>query len=244
MRRDILRFFIRLNRRYKPNAERLAGLMTSIYLSAVLVVLGMRFNEFSALPLNELGDFLAGVFGPLAVLWLVLGYYQQGRELKISSQALVAQCVELKNSVSQQRLALDISLGQMKLAKEKYDAELLELEESIRPRLIISYINPGSGAGAEWFNFQLSVSNADAMEIEVESISEGVAVKELSEARMAVNSNKKFAVGFQKDESPMQFQISAYCKNSRGKNYGYHFTFSTSGRGKLVAQVPSVTKVD
>ncbi len=42
--------------------------------------------------LNEWGDLLAGLFAPLAFLWLVVGYYQQGQELK-------AQVAELKNSV-------------------------------------------------------------------------------------------------------------------------------------------------
>ena len=32
--------------------------------------------ELHELRLNELGDFLAGAFGPLALFWLVLGFFQ------------------------------------------------------------------------------------------------------------------------------------------------------------------------
>ncbi|MBL5979743.1 hypothetical protein JAO85_20915 [Comamonas sp. NyZ500] len=54
------------------------------------------------MPLNEVGDFLAGAFGPLAILWLVLGYFQQGIELRQNSEALQRQATELENSVKQQ----------------------------------------------------------------------------------------------------------------------------------------------
>ena len=49
--------------------------------------------------LNEVGDFLAGVFAPLAFFWLVRGYYQQGEELRQNTQALKMQSDELANSV-------------------------------------------------------------------------------------------------------------------------------------------------
>lgn len=42
------------------------------------------------LPPNELGDFLAGIIGPLALFWLVYGYHQQGKALKIQSKELGA----------------------------------------------------------------------------------------------------------------------------------------------------------
>jgi hypothetical protein len=31
--------------------------------------------DLKQLSLNELGDFLAGAFGPLALFWLVLGFF-------------------------------------------------------------------------------------------------------------------------------------------------------------------------
>jgi hypothetical protein len=53
-------------------------------------------GAFSGLKLNEKGDFLAGLFSPLAFLWLVLGFVQQGQELRL-------QIEELNESVKAQR---------------------------------------------------------------------------------------------------------------------------------------------
>ncbi|MCI1022591.1 hypothetical protein HWD96_10130 [Pseudomonas putida] len=84
-----------------------AKLLTAGYLSLFLGIVTARFVELKSLPLNELGDFAAGAFGPLAFLWLVLGYRQQGVELRISSEALIEQAKELKLSVEQQRLNIE-----------------------------------------------------------------------------------------------------------------------------------------
>lgn len=60
--------------------------------------------------LNELGDFLAGIFAPVAFLWLVLGYVQQGKQLEQNTKALEQQekalqlqIDEMKESVKQQQ---------------------------------------------------------------------------------------------------------------------------------------------
>lgn len=97
-----------------------ARLITVGYLSIFLGVIVARFGELISLPLNELGDFAAGVFGPLAFLWLVLGYRQQGKELNASTVALEQQVSELhatfalqqENAEKQDRMldpVLDIS---------------------------------------------------------------------------------------------------------------------------------------
>ncbi|EEY90821.1 hypothetical protein HMPREF0017_00591 [Acinetobacter lwoffii SH145] len=41
--------------------------------------------------LNELGDFLAGIFAPIAFFWLILGYVQQGKQLEQNTKALEQQ---------------------------------------------------------------------------------------------------------------------------------------------------------
>lgn len=80
-----------------------ARYLTSIYVGGVFLLAGARAEELNKLPLNELGDFLAGAFGPAAFFWLVLGYRQQGIELKASSAALESQVLELKRSLDLQR---------------------------------------------------------------------------------------------------------------------------------------------
>lgn len=63
--------------------------------------------------LNEWGDFFAGFFAPLAFLWLVIGYLQQGEELRQSSEALRLQAAELKSSVEQQTELVKVSRQQI-----------------------------------------------------------------------------------------------------------------------------------
>lgn len=76
--------------------------LTIFYLYCFVIVISIRLAELISLPLNELGDFLAGAFGPLALAWLVFGYFQQGDELKQGTEALLMQAQELRESVEQQ----------------------------------------------------------------------------------------------------------------------------------------------
>ncbi len=48
---------------------------------------------------NEWGDFLAGLTAPMAFLWLIIGYMLQKQELRLSTEALGEQQVELARQV-------------------------------------------------------------------------------------------------------------------------------------------------
>lgn len=71
-------------------------LVTVIWVSGAVVLLVPEYikKDFTpeGMPLNELGDYLAGAFSPLAFLWLVYGYFMQNSELK-------SQLKEYKESV-------------------------------------------------------------------------------------------------------------------------------------------------
>ena len=58
----------------------------------IVVILFFRGNDTLELlrtgNLNELGDFLAGFFTPLAFGWLVYGYLQQSKELRLQREEL------------------------------------------------------------------------------------------------------------------------------------------------------------
>lgn len=85
-----------------------------IYLGGILIYIfifvGFFADYASPLEFNEVGDFLAGIFSPIAFLFLYLGYRQnsealklQAKELGLSNKALQAQVTELKSSVEQQK---------------------------------------------------------------------------------------------------------------------------------------------
>ena len=56
------------------------------------------WSKFWELSPSELGDFFAGFSAPLAFFWLVIGYFQQGVELKQSNETLKLQNEELKQN--------------------------------------------------------------------------------------------------------------------------------------------------
>lgn len=103
----------------KNNWLTLLGIsLTVVY---ILAFLGIASNwNLEKLDPNEVGDFLAGFFAPLAFLWLVIGYLQnntaiklQSQELKHSVQALDLQTQELKYSVDEMKQANETSHQQL-----------------------------------------------------------------------------------------------------------------------------------
>ncbi|WP_374528961.1 hypothetical protein [Acinetobacter sp.] len=104
--------------------------------------------------LNELGDFLAGIFAPIAFFWLILGYIQQGKQLDQNTRALEQQekalqlqIDEMKESVKQQK---EIALVNGKALQASY--------EKARPE--IGYYAPSAFKHAEdHYSLLLNVHN-------------------------------------------------------------------------------------
>lgn len=80
-----------------------------------------------------MGDFLAGIFAPLAFFWLVIGYFQQSHELAQNSAALRVQADELRNQVSESQRLVDAAQNQTK----EMIAERLAREAHATPRVQI-----------------------------------------------------------------------------------------------------------
>jgi hypothetical protein len=107
-----------------------------IAISVILLVSAWR-SGWATLSPNAVGDMLAGAFAPLALGWLVLGFLQQGEELRISSRALQQQADELKHSVEQQRALVAVALKEHEANIEVIRLERLRIaeERAIQRRL-------------------------------------------------------------------------------------------------------------
>ncbi|KQM48372.1 hypothetical protein ASE69_13680 [Sphingomonas sp. Leaf208] len=129
---------------------------TGGYLTAIALYVWWIWPNFEAMKPDEFATFLSGVFAPLAFLWLVLGFIQQGTELRHSSEALRLQGEELRNSVEQQRHLVEVSREQ--LAWEQRARELAEADTatSAQPRFIISNLEHSTSAGARSYRFGLT----------------------------------------------------------------------------------------
>ncbi|WP_030142143.1 hypothetical protein [Pseudomonas fluorescens] len=96
------------------------------------------------MPLNNVGDFLAGAFGPIAFFWLILGFMQQGIELRLSADALKMQADELRASVEQQTALV---------AAQEHS--LRNHERSLEPLLQLKYLGQEREDGAVFEKFSI-----------------------------------------------------------------------------------------
>lgn len=110
------------------------GVIVSVLWIVGMVALAMTQKRPEEL--NAWGDFFAGFFAPLAFLWLVLGYLQQGEELRQSTEALKLQAAELKNSVEQQSHLVAVSREQVQQELRALEEERERRRDAARPKFI------------------------------------------------------------------------------------------------------------
>ena len=109
----------------KYNWLSIVGIAVTIFYGFLLYsLIREKLPTLGSMELNNVGDFLAGAFGPLAIFWLVLGFFQQGKELQQSTKALQLQAEELKKSVEQHKELVKTTREQLIT-----DREYLKLEE-------------------------------------------------------------------------------------------------------------------
>ena len=83
---------------------KLGLILTGVWLFLFVAIVCIKFQFATEMSLNELGDFLAGASAPMALLWLVIGYFQHGDELRLNTKALEAQQEELRQQVAETAL--------------------------------------------------------------------------------------------------------------------------------------------
>lgn len=134
---------------------------TAFWIVGAVALLLARQEAALKMTPNEWGDFFSGLFAPLAFLWLILGYMQQGEELRLSTEALRLQAEELRNSVEQQRALVEVSRQQVESERAalEYERELREVDTS--PKFLIT---SGGGVfrGDGQSTYELIFTNAGA----------------------------------------------------------------------------------
>lgn len=151
-------------------------MITVGYLVVMLLTVLVKSEDFLKLELNALGDFLAGSFAPLALLWLVIGYFQQGDELRQNSRALLLQAEELRQAAEHAGGLLDVARKEHELAMETLKGEAREREaaaerqaearerrrkDGLKPRLSFSltFIEKGGGGRVKLTNYGHGCTN-------------------------------------------------------------------------------------
>ncbi len=174
------------------------------------------------LDLNELGDFLAGAFGPLAIAWLVLGFFQQGQELKNSVDALRLQAEELSKSVEQQVAMVGITEKQLDLDIAVRDEQVRSSVSRELPLLRCASGGNGSSAklNARYFTFRLINIGPDATDVTL-FLDDAQIQKDPRELGMIANKQQKdfrFNIPLNPDGSwDWEANLTVLSVNIRGK---------------------------
>lgn len=144
-----------------PLRTKIGVVLTAVYLLLLGLLLYAKWPDLIGLKLNELGDFAAGAFGPLAFLWLILGYMQQGDELKQNTDALRLQAAELENTVQQQKELVALGHAQMRREKELAEEERARQIRAARPKFDFS-IPSDASTNDGWIRLKIDVRNVGA----------------------------------------------------------------------------------
>ncbi|MDW3222656.1 MAG: hypothetical protein R8G34_07155 [Paracoccaceae bacterium] len=144
---------------------RLGIALTIIYLTVVGLIVVVNWQSFARLEPNAWGDFLAGSLGLLALFWLILGYFQQGDELRNSVRALEQQSKELSASVQQQRDLVKSNENAAKLEIQRFlgslEIEAAKLQDNMRfdARLLPSLLSDYDSNGRAHLTFSHGVKS-------------------------------------------------------------------------------------
>ncbi len=142
----------------------IGGLLTGIYLAGWGWYAIRDWGAFAVMKPNEWGDFLAGTFGPVAFLWLVLGYLQQGQELRLQAQ-------ELAKSVEQHKELVKASREQVDITRSALEHEIASEREAVKPRFDLDYAEMNTlGVTMIGIIFTCRVAPASSVEVLINSI--------------------------------------------------------------------------
>lgn len=139
--------------------ERAAIALTTIWVGGAAAIILVQSDAFIRMPPNEWGDFFAGVFSPIALLWLVLGYFQQGKELRL-------QVEELRRSVEQQKELAQATKSEVEVSRKLQISQEERERREAQPRFVITQRGPfSSKTETIWFHLTNRGAHVDDISI-------------------------------------------------------------------------------
>lgn len=222
-------------RRPDRHLIRWGWLATFVYIAAVATYAASRSSDVAAMSLHDQADAMAGVFAPLAFLWLVLGFFQQGHELRNSHAALVLQGEELRNSVEQQRALVDVTKEQLTLERETREEAEREADRMARPDLILRY-NGGSQSGGDLtMRWVLSNAGARCSHVEVSTDVHG----QVDSSPTLGGDPLEFILRYDATTPPQNTLVTVHYRDVRGREGAETFVLKATGDSRGVRLEPS-----
>lgn len=206
------------------NAHRLFawGMVASASYVAVLAVYAwsMRKAMLDMKP-DQLATFLSGVFAPLAFLWLVLGFRQQGDELKNSAEALWLQGEELRNSVEQQRQLVEVSRQQLEAERRVTEEAERRLHHQSQPRLRLMGGGSVHSGGNATYTFTLTNVGPGCSDVSMHIVDREEFAQTLTLSGPGSHLNIEYKQGL--DEQLVPIELEVRYQDSRGMPGMTHF---------------------
>lgn len=192
-------------------------ILSVLYLGTLLWFLGDKIPGLAGKDLNEVGDFLAGAFSPLAFLWLVLGFLQQGRELKQGTDALLLQASELRCSVEQQKRMAESAAEQLAAQRNSPMAESQRHEEQFQARIIFKpkHVTRVSGLVTRYFSMINLGNDAIHLTMATGSAITGSAPYTLAMLKRA--DEHEFPIEFSQSDSDVHVELFLSYETIHGK---------------------------
>lgn len=142
--------------------------LTAVWFLGVVALVWWKRGDLATMQLNTIGDFLAGAVSPVAFLWIIIGYFQQGEELRQNTKALELQYQELQNAVQEYRQMAEASKRQVDLLeathREQSEADKRDSELNLR---VIGDKAGSKVAGAQQYTVSLRNISAPVYHVQV-----------------------------------------------------------------------------
>lgn len=208
--------------------ERTNYFKIGLSLTAVILLLAATyvFVEFEALyklKPNEFGDFLAGIFGPLVLLWVVMGFLQQGAELKYSREALLLQAKELKASVEAQKDMGAAAWAGVHLERDALQQAELNRSTSLRPILTLIRFNRVTSRFIADVGFTLANSGGGIVDINLNIFDENLSVEPCRGLKLASGEEIEFRIKFVDPQFLTDCVLKVNYKDVQGRPYAWQF---------------------
>lgn len=178
-------------------------IVTANYLLGATYLLYDRIDQLETMPLNEIGDFLAGIFGALAFFWLVIGYFMQNSELRLNRRSLEQQIEEFKKSVATQKDTFEFNKELEALREERR----LFLSQSRFTFSKLSYVEVEDPSYAfdgacEWVTLSMEMKNWGAKIFDVKFDLFNSTEKIDSNSSPSIEKNDSFFIHFTNEKIP------------------------------------------
>ncbi|MBH3472054.1 MULTISPECIES: hypothetical protein [Pseudomonas] len=137
-------------------------ILTLVYFAVIFPLIWGRIGTLGTMPLNEVGDFLAGAFGPVAFFWVVLGFVQQGEELRM-------QALDTKNAEIREEIMAKIAMEQAEAQRVAMEEARKRREREISAKFLVSTGSSGNGrrAGEAMNEIRIRNKGNKALNVEV-----------------------------------------------------------------------------